>query len=305
MDLKYCSIKGGNFGDDLNTWLWAQFFDASVFDREDNYEFFGIGTVLTGSSLSGVKDKIILGSGVGEGFENIKFDPAKADFYWVRGPKAARSLGLAPEFGLLDPAYLLLHTSMANEEAKLYRCSVIPHHMSVPMLDWKDCSQRASCHYINPKDDFAAVIRQIKQSELVVTESLHGAIIADAFNIPWIAIEYSHRFDRFKWQDWSESVEVELRFHELPFAFTGQVKSSAVLKNFLRNKIGRVTANPKWYRRPYKKSSDAEISALVDKLAELAASEDGMVSQRTVIESKVQKMLHSIERFKRKYIDVE
>lgn len=54
------------------------------------------------------------------------------------------------------------------------------------------------------------MIRKLAAAPLVITESMHGAILADAFGTPWKAVSISHRFNAEKWHDWADSLDLTL-----------------------------------------------------------------------------------------------
>ena len=40
----------------------------------------------------------------------------------------------------------------------------------------------------------------------MITEALHGAIVADALRVPWMPVSSYHTILPFKWEDWCRSV---------------------------------------------------------------------------------------------------
>ena len=67
-----------------------------------------------------------------------------------------------------------------------------------------------------------SVIRAIAQSRLVIAESMHAAILADAFRVPWIAVSTSHSINSFKWQDWAATVNVAYKPYHVPVSTRGR-----------------------------------------------------------------------------------
>ena len=58
-----------------------------------------------------------------------------------------------------------------------------------------------------------AFLSRLRRCRRVVSEAMHGAILADAFRIPWTAIRlhsdrYEGRTAGFKWRDWAFSLEL-------------------------------------------------------------------------------------------------
>ena len=269
MKLSYCQSHPGNFGDELNGWLWRELLPADFFDGDDVELFYGIGTILS-AHLPRHARKIIFGAGTG-----YKRPPVVDDsfhIFFVRGPLTARALGLLPQKAIADPAYLILNTTYAQQPVlPRHQTAVIPHHLSLPLVDWQKITQRAGLNLIQPTDPLLDVITRIRESRRVLTESLHGAILADAFRVPWIPIVFSHRFLDFKWQDWCESIAVKFAPVQLPPRFQGTLALRTRAGNFIKNRLGKAGLGPaRWQRRPFRQSSPAELEDLTTALRETA-----------------------------------
>ncbi|MGQ9588993.1 MAG: polysaccharide pyruvyl transferase family protein [Planctomycetota bacterium] len=269
MKLVYHKDPAGNFGDDLNPWLWGELLGPEFFDGDERLLFYGVGTLLSPRTVRRPGKKIVFGSGAASR-ARIRLD-CSFDVRCVRGPLTAKALGLREEFAVTDPACLVADTSVGRRDApKEYAVSVIPHHLSVGMLDWDDVSARCGMRWIDPRSPFLRVFEEIRRSRLVLTESLHGAVVADAFRVPWIPIRYSHRFLEFKWRDWAESLGIDLAIAELPAAFTGALSPAARAKNLFRRALGTLAANRAWSRRPCRRSTADEVAAFARALSRVA-----------------------------------
>lgn len=44
---------------------------------------------------------------------------------------------------------------------------------------------------------------------------MHGAIVADAYRIPWIGVDM-YGINKFKWQDWMLSLGLDVPLYKLP-----------------------------------------------------------------------------------------
>lgn len=206
MRLYYYRDPVGNFGDDLNPWLWPQLIPG-LFDEDDGTLFLGIGTLIN-HRVPAAPRKVVLGTGHGYG------RPPRLDERWtiycVRGPLSAERLGLAPRYAATDAA-ALVRTLPLPDEPKRYRLSFMPHHASTTSMDWELLCRMAGIHYIHPRASFLEILREIRRSELLVAESMHGAIVADAFRVPWIAARFYDFVLEFKWHDWCRSLGLEYR----------------------------------------------------------------------------------------------
>lgn len=214
MKLYFCEIEGGNFGDDMNLWFWDAVFPKFRQLRPD-YTLFGIGSILSKGFLSGHDRVVVLGSGTGYG-PFPKPLPEHMHFGWVRGPMTARNLGLADDCWITDPAALVARMpEFRDEPAAVRRPIFIPHCGTVRQdLPWTRICRDAGLELVSPAAESKGVIRKIAQASLVVTESLHGAIVADALRVPWIPIALSPTFSSYKWEDWGHSME--MRFEIAP-----------------------------------------------------------------------------------------
>ena len=102
MKLFYYQDERGNFGDDLNPWIFYQY-APNVFNGEGDH-LLGIGTLINSRAPAQGK-KRVFGSGVGyHQPANINDD---WQFLFVRGPLSAQALNLPADKGVTDPAILL------------------------------------------------------------------------------------------------------------------------------------------------------------------------------------------------------
>src|SRR6266581_1002787 len=158
----YFVLDHGNFGDDLNPWLWPRL-APEVCGQNDPTIFFGIGTILSRSAAP-APIKVVFGSGCGAGLaprlDNRWF------FYAVRGPLTAAKLGLDSALGIGDPA-VLVRRMVRDTLPKIYPVSFMPHHQSMFLADWKNLCVRAGLHCIDPHATVEQTLAEIQQSRLV------------------------------------------------------------------------------------------------------------------------------------------
>ncbi len=193
-----------NFGDDLNLWLWPKLLPDFLDDSEEEL-FLGIGTVIN-HFVPEEPVKIVLGSGVGYG-RLPKTDPSLWTFYGVRGPLSAKALGLPPSFILGDPA-TLIRTMPLPEARRSHPVSFMPHWESALVGRWKDACDAAGIHHIDPAAPVEDVLADLRGTDLIITEAMHGAIVADALRIPWIAVSPLLGMHAHKWNDWAGSLNI-------------------------------------------------------------------------------------------------
>lgn len=199
-----------NFGDELNDVLWPEHFGPFLRD-DDGIIFAAIGTVLS-PALGQDGEIIVFGSGCG-------YDPLPARgprwrFYFVRGPLSAKLLGLETRLAITDPAIL-----MAEKRPKVGADRVIsfmPHWETALSPLWREACTQADIQYVDPLAPVPDICTQLARSDIVIAEAMHGAIVADAFRVPWIPAYSSGRFNLFKWQDWGLSLGLAPAIHALP-----------------------------------------------------------------------------------------
>jgi pyruvyltransferase len=196
-----------NFGDLINPYIlkrftrleaeWAEPVDAelvicgSVIDR--------LGTDWTG---------VI--AGAGKLHEHTRVPPAT--ILALRGPLTAN--GIKGDFALGDPG--LLANELVKPEDKRYDLGIVSHWTD-KSLEFNPTFTKYNPHIIRVGDDPLEVIREIGRCKKIVSSSLHGIILADAFGIPR-RIEIAPRMTShphqegglFKWHDYSESIGMKL-----------------------------------------------------------------------------------------------
>jgi succinoglycan biosynthesis protein ExoV len=209
MKLMYYRGRQPNFGDELNTYLWPRLFGPGFFDDDDREMFIGIGSII-GDYYPAAATKAVVGSGYG-GYTPL---PTALDqswrFHFVRGPRTAQLLGLGPEAAITDAA-VLIRTVPTPPAAAPAAVSFIPHFESLDRGNWRKACALAGIQLIDPTDPVDSVLAQIRGSGLVITEAMHGAIVADALRVPWTPVVPTVPTHRFKWLDWTESLGISYR----------------------------------------------------------------------------------------------
>ncbi|WDZ80991.1 polysaccharide pyruvyl transferase family protein (plasmid) [Ensifer adhaerens] len=211
----YWESQHGNFGDDLNLWLW-DFLLPGFRDVRAEILLVGVGTVLNRALLPDGVRKLVIGSGFGYGTLPDMSDPNEWDIRCVRGPLTAEKIGIAPGLGIVDPAVMVAEMPGFQNLPKLHKRSFVPHWESAIAGMWPITCGTVGLNYIDPRGDAKSVIREIAQSELIIAESMHGAILADAFRVPWVAVTTSESINSFKWNDWASTVGVHYKPRHVP-----------------------------------------------------------------------------------------
>ena len=207
MKLIYYKADIGNFGDDLNPWLWQKIFGD--FDQYQDVDFVGIGSILD-ERLENERKKLIFGSGV----RSFLYDPPNPELYdirFVRGPISAKVLNSKY---ITDSAYALKLVDDTSNYEKKYEVSFIPYYRHYHFLNKKIISAIAGVNIINPLLPVEEVIAEVKASQKIIGAAMHGAILADIYRIPWRRCRigrHGHEdylTSELKWEDWSKSLEI-------------------------------------------------------------------------------------------------
>jgi succinoglycan biosynthesis protein ExoV len=272
MKLYYCETPEGNFGDDLNPWLWPQLAPEFDFgDESDGWCFVGIGTLLNdhhAARFAGSSRTLIFGTGAGlfrDGFRPVEPDPS-----WhvaaVRGPLTAEVLGVSDQKAVTDAAALVARLSIEPLEVE-HAVAYVPH-ISNAKEAWRTACRTAGLAYLDPREDVSTVLRTIAGSELVLAEAMHAAIAADALRTPWIPVR-SVGIDAFKWRDWCASLEMDYRPYRLPPLWV-RPQSESFVRRAYRDVKARVTAlRLRWLARRGRRflSDDRIFRSRVDELS--------------------------------------
>ena len=207
----------GNFGDDLNAWLWPKLLPDLLTDGSASTLLVGIGTILNAKVPPG-PGKVVLGSGVGYG--KLPAVDDKWRFYGVRGPKSAAALGLAADLAITDGAILLRDLVAPTPPSDRSGTVFIPHHESVYRLEARGVNlpslvASAGFDYLDPRWPVQDVIECIGRAERVITEAMHGAIFADTLRVLWRPVRLFGHVLSSKWIDWTASLSLDYQPRDL------------------------------------------------------------------------------------------
>ncbi len=239
MRLYYWESPTGNFGDDLNPWLWEQLIPELSELGDDTVVFSGVGSSLHELLPKGSVNVLL---GPGAGYDSIP--KRNYQIYALRGKLTARAMKAPAEIPLGDPAVLISRLYQPKIAAS-DRLPVVfvPHWTTMELGGWEEPCRRSGCVLVDPRSEYFSVFDQIASARLVIAESMHAAIIADSFRIPWIPVVCTHRMD-FKWRDWLSPFHLEYVPHMLDapglqrLAFTSHDQSREVGGELLLKRPG-------------------------------------------------------------------
>lgn len=212
--LIYWPASKTNIGDELNPWLWPRIAPPSL-TMDYDIEFFAIGSILSDWYLSRTKKrKIIFGSGKRDPSPIADHLLAHCEIDFVRGPLSARALGLPKSQAITDPAYLMpLHFQPDRVATTSGGVGFVPH-CAMPENQARAIASALGLRLILPSLSVEDFIAALCSCSRVVSEAMHGAILADAYRVPWMGCSFASRLSEgatncFKWSDWMQSLAIE------------------------------------------------------------------------------------------------
>lgn len=281
-----------NFGDELGAIIFPSLL-PDCFDEDASSLFLGIGSILFDSHPTDAR-KIVLGAGFG-GYTR----PPRIDAHWtilgVRGPLTCRALGLPEGLAIGDPAVLLRMLRRPPQGPRAHRVSFMPHWQSLGRGTWPRAAALAGIHLIDPTAPVPVVLAEIEASALVLAEAMHGAIVADALRVPWVAMRPIDPIHRFKWRDWAGSLDLDLRWQAL-------APSSLMERLDTVRLAGRAPARRLTRALPAIARISAEHFALnaAESLRQAAASAP-CLSDDAALDRVVSRVQEAVARFRRDY----
>ena len=220
LDFKWGQWHKSNWGDDLNVFYAEDLFSKKIINYETSilsWLFHRTNYTMIGSMLHAAnKHTIVWGTGMLA--EDMYPKEAPKKILAVRGKLTREALikqGFdCPEvFG--DPALLLPYIYQPPKEKK-YRVGIVPHMYDEdnPIIhEWlvknPDCCLISMKHYSHKFE----IVDTIASCEFIISSSLHGIIISDAYHIPNVWVEFSDKVigNGFKFRDYFSSVNKSIQ----------------------------------------------------------------------------------------------
>lgn len=299
MKLSYYRDPKGNFGDDLNPMIWNAL-APEILDNDPSTLLVGIGTLLN-SRMPALPHKVIFGSGAG--YVKPAVIDATWQFYCVRGPKTAEVLGIDASYAITDPAVLLTQIVTAPVEKTNAIC-FMPHCGSTENADWQAVCDKAGLVYLDPSADIHELIAKIRGAKLIIAEAMHGAIVADAFRVPWIPVTCYEHILGFKWDDWCQSMQLKYQPETVPSLW--DVDRHLAPKELLKAKVKRGLKavyiwKDEWtpaVPRPNVAQVEGEVIA---KLSRLASSGQSFLSDDWVQQQAIERLMNKLIQLKHEW----
>ena len=201
-----------NWGDRLTPFLLERYARIrAVWSDPTNSSLISLGSIL--EHMPPLWEGLVAGAGYID--NDSPNHLRRACFLGVRGPLTLKKIGYgnSDSIALGDPG--LLADELITLPEKRFDLGILPH-VNDHELNGRPEFRQYDPLYINPLDDPFAVLQMIGECRKIVTSSLHGLIVADAFGIPrrfepndrWLA--NPHEGGLFKFQDYHQSVGMKL-----------------------------------------------------------------------------------------------
>lgn len=201
-----------NFGDAiapllLNHFLIEHFSKVKIeWDTVSRSSVASIGSIL--EHLPPLWDGYILGSGKLKEHSQLH-NMSRAKVLAVRGPLSAKAFRGSIALG--DPG--LLANELVGHQEKKFDLGIVPHWKDTELVDRfsKIIKPPTSVLIISPREEPLTVLRKIGSCRRIVTSSLHGMIVADAFGGIPRRVELCAALDKeggdFKFRDYSAAIK--------------------------------------------------------------------------------------------------
>jgi pyruvyltransferase len=196
-----------NFGDEFNLWLVAELSGRRIIKVQSEY-FTGVHMMAAGSILDHAKaSTIVWGSGLIS--EEVSFSNELHDIRAVRGKLTyarllAKGIKCPTVFG--DPAMLVprLYSPRVSDFSRC-KVGIVPHYIDKHNQWLNRFSTVKDVKIIDiQQDSIFGFIDDVCSCDIVLSSSLHGLIIADAYKIPnvWIRLSDNVIGGDFKFLDY-------------------------------------------------------------------------------------------------------
>ena len=139
---------------------------------------------------------------------------AKCEIHAVRGPLTKRILKIDRRIPVGDPALLLPEFWPISRGGEPGEVIYVPHFNGKDAIDRQYLDRIGASRMVNiacQRSEFWSFVREIANARFVMTSSLHGAILSQAYGTPWaLCIPSGTKLNMpFKWSDWFAYLKIE------------------------------------------------------------------------------------------------
>lgn len=224
-----------NLGDALNPYLLSKLFSLKVNwvdPKKRCRKYFAVGSIL------GKADNFteVWGSGF---ISDTSKTLGRPLIHAVRGPlteKKLNAMGIACPKVYGDPA-LLLPQIYFPKAPKKFKVGIIPHYVDKKAPSVLKASLEPGVKVIDIQNrNVESFIDQILSCELIISSSLHGLIIADAYGVPNVWMKLSDKIvgGNFKFNDYFLSVG---RSSRTPLLVSTKLDVETIVKEYRQESV--------------------------------------------------------------------
>lgn len=201
-----------NFGDAINPFLLQKLIhkepvhSSTVLNLFFRPQLYFIGSILDNLCTF---NAIVMGSGFKKEKAKVLIKPKRV--FAVRGPLTRKKF---LEYGVecpevyCDPALLLPEFIPNKQDSKIYDVGIVAHYIDKKILNDLEIKGEYQIKILNIEDDPYKFIDELTQCKTIFSSSLHGIIVAHAYNIPatWTKLSDNLIGKDFKFRDYYASV---------------------------------------------------------------------------------------------------
>ena len=153
-----------------------------------------------------------------------------------------RKFGVTLECPLGDPALLVPLIHPINDLIpKLYKVGLVVHYAEVDLIDVERLEQGGDIFPISVELDVGVFVQKLQQCDYIISSSLHGLILADAYGIPNARLLLSDRIvgGDFKFRDYystTDSPGAHVNYFDLrsggEFPSISEIERKCYVKNY-------------------------------------------------------------------------
>ncbi len=302
MNIIYWQSAIKNFGDELNVDFYARTLNLDLKNFRAGEAILGVGSILDYDTTRYSKIHVL---GSGSGFDSIHLkNVINYKFWFVRGPLTAKVFGLDENISIGDPAILVPQIyDFKFLDVKKSGVLFIPHYYSAMNGDWAKSCASVGIKYRSPMSSLQDICTDIAASELIITESLHGAILADTYRVPWILVATPPiARSPFKWHDWAASIGLQYQAINIPCLWTKPMSDYEKLTNRAKYSLGHLKLGPnRWKNKVFKVHAEQDIMECGLLLEKISKSVAPTLSKISLLEESQERMMTRLEDFK-KYV---
>lgn len=291
MRIYYCKMPKGNIGDDINEYIWPHYLNM---DSENEDLIIGIGSLLN-EHIPQSKKYTVISTGIGYG------KLPKVDNSWtflsVRGLYSKKAFNLSDDVVIIDGAYLLKDCYSKPDVSVVSKTGYIPHVTSLEYGDWQKVCEIAGIKFIDPRLSLTEFLKELLSCEKVITEAMHGAIIADCYGIPWKPVKAYHHINTHKWNDWLSAFDKTADFSFVSSVwYKINIPKAKILKNTVKKIIFSIY--PYFNLTPpiYPESEPNAYYKAAKQLQEIE-SKDFFLNDGTLIDNKIKLLKMKIKEY--------